>query len=97
MGTGTSFDLSNRQNYTTLTDSNFLIRISKIAEYLSIYNYSGSNCIKAGTLYPVMPYPSYNSTTGILTINNTVVNPGNLNCPNLRGNQLTYTTEVYLI
>jgi hypothetical protein len=96
LGEGTSFNLSNRPDYTTLTNSNFLVRINGISQHLKVWNYSAVENQAEGWKYPSIPYPSYNSTTGQLTILNTVINAGSPGGSNLQDNTLYYTVGVYL-
>lgn len=62
LGSGTTFDLSNYDGYTSFTNNNFIVGITSSS--IGCDTYMAGN----GNRYSYTVSPSYNSSTGLLNI-----------------------------
>ena len=90
-----TIDLSYRPDYHNLTNSNFIVQLTSESHYIKSWNYSAANNAADGWFYPPVPSPSYNSETGILTINSRSYE-GNHPVANYQANTWTSYFKVYL-
>lgn len=95
LGTGTSFNVSNKANYKNFTTDNFILIINDIQinssgtdndAYNGSYNHSGN----------LIPTISYDPSTGIVTVNNTSYNWNTKTWGNTGSlNSINISTSVY--
>ena len=94
LGTVGSYDLSNRADYKKLTNANFTVVITGISESVFSENWSADD-VRGGFSGSVpIPQPSYNASTGALTITNIGVR--GVTGGNVTSNGISYAIEVYL-
>lgn len=77
LGEGMSFDVSHIPGYQNLTVSNFIVSIDYIQQYVHFSRTdSTSGCFneEVDNYQNFTPTLSYNQSTGVLTVNNTVIN-----------------------
>lgn len=94
LGTSTTYNLSNRSDYTNLTNSNFVVVITSIYESGYTENWLSDNAKGSFGGSVGRPYASYNASTGVLQILNTSVSGATGR--NLTSNTLSFGVQVYL-
>ncbi len=94
LGNSTSYDLSDRSDYASLTNSNFVVVITSIWEDGFTENWSSDDRRGSFSGSVSRPSASYNASTGRLTIINTRV--GGATGKNLTSNTLSFGVDVFL-